>query len=100
MPLSGPSAPDGRRPVEIEGRALHLFRLARRDHLAVNRQVAVGVDRQLMLQDIARRLARKVPINVIGEVHVGRLVGIASQTMRSSSLSLRVYLTVVARLPG
>ena len=48
--------------------------LAGRDQRLVNRRVAIGVERELMVQDVAAPASRQVEVAVIGQVDRRRLV--------------------------
>jgi len=61
--------------AEIERRALHRREDARGDARRVDRQVAIGRHRQLVIGDRARGLAGEIPIRMVHEVHDRRRVG-------------------------
>ena len=60
---------------EVHRRALDRLELAQRDQRVVDRQVAVGVERQLVVEHVARAGAGQVPVGVVGQVDDRRLVG-------------------------
>lgn len=69
-----PSA-DGRRQPEIEGRALDRIDPAERHEGRIDRRIAVGGDRQHMVENRMLGVARQVEIGVIGHIDHRRTVG-------------------------
>src|SRR5215475_5236747 len=66
---------DRRRPREIEGRAFDASQLTGRDQGRIDRRETLGVERHLMVQDVAAALPREVEICMVGQVDHRIFVG-------------------------
>ena len=70
--------PDGVRAAEVERRALHFGEFAGRNRLGIDRREVLGMNRQLVVQNVARA-AREAPERVVRQVENGGLVRLGAE---------------------